>query len=420
MEYLKMTKTKTKLRDICYNVTDSDDTFVGIKFIENEARIYFPLGYNIPDSEKNCKRSIYDLINAINLVKTEKSDKKYSETNGDTPDIPLNSYIWLINDYLENGLYTELEKRYKEKINGKINWKKTLKTKSYISNNNIVYLNPVVEKSTKEENIITRVQVLCLKKSLEKLSWLYGNIFLPSINIDDSNTDYYLTILKTKLINSYLDHKKQLINHMILVLEEKSNENLKNKSAKYGTYHFNIAWEKMVTKVYGNIDANDFFPSANYNLVNKKNFKTPDMYPDTILNYNNNLYILDSKYYKFGIVDDDYPNTLPSTPSIDKQIMYGKYASNNDEKREKYEFNNVYNAFILPFNKDDNRFDIKSVIEYRGYAESGSTKGQVTNTYEKIALILIDTKYIMDCYFQNEDNKLDELIKNIHRIEKSE
>ena len=313
----------------------------------------------------------------------------------------------------------ELEKKYIQKANGKINWKRTIKTKSYNNNGNIIYLNPIIEKSTKEENIITSIQILCLKKSLEKLSWLYGNIVLPRINIDETRIDLYIALLKSKLINSYLEHKKQLINHMILILEEKSNDKLKNKTIKYGTYHFNIAWEKMVTKVYGNIKGNDFFPSAEYNLINNKKFKTPDTYPDTILKYKDDLYILDSKYYQFGVVKEDYSNTLPSTHSIDKQIMYGTYASNCVYNKEKYKYNNVYNAFILPFNKENNRFETKNVIEYRGYAKSGSYY-QDNKKHKKIALILLDTKYLMDCYFKKVDNNIDELIRNIHRIEKSD
>ena len=45
MEYLKMNqkKTKTKIRDICYDITESYNAFVGIKYLENEVKIYFPL-----------------------------------------------------------------------------------------------------------------------------------------------------------------------------------------------------------------------------------------------------------------------------------------------------------------------------------------------------------------------------------------
>ncbi len=403
---------KNNLRDLCHNVTDNDDTFVGIRYEEEKVNICFPLGYQIPDSAKECKNSIFDLISVINLVKSEKNDIEYSEIRGESYEIPLNSYIWLIKDYLTNGLYYDLEKSYKSKINGKINWKRTLKTKSYISNGNIVYLNPIVEKSSKEENIITMIHILCLKSSIEKIGWLFGDIYLPNITISENNIDYYIAILKTKLMHSYVDHKKQLINHMILILEEKSDAKIKNKNFKYGTYHFNIAWEKMVTTVFGNIEANAFFPSAKYHLLNEDEFNTPELLPDTILKYNNNLYILDSKYYKYGITKSH--KDLPSTGSIAKQITYGHYAHNNKTCRNKYQYQNVYNAFILPYNKEQNKFTISEVIEYRGYAINPQTN--LKYPYEKIAIILIDTKYLMDCYFKREPKDLEKLISAITKV----
>ncbi len=398
------------LNEICHLVTDIKNEYVGIVYKDNKINIYFPIGYEIPKTIKEQKTSIFELISAINLVKKEKQDEVHSDTLGEEKTIPINSYIWLINDYLSHNLYYELEKSYKPKINGKINWKRTLRTKFYLSNNNAVYLEPMIEKSIKEENIITMIQIFCLKESLSKVGFLYEDIILPTNILTNENIPYYIEILKNKLTNSYLDHNKELLNHMIIILEEKNNSKLGNNILKFGTYHFNIAWEKMVDKVYGNIKGKEFFPSAKYHLNNEE-YKTADMLPDTIINYNHNLYILDSKYYRYGITKNK--SHLPGTNSITKQITYGEYASKNAECHTKSSYENVYNAFILPYNKEDNEN-----IKYLGYAENGLISA--FKTYEKIAVILIDTKYLMDCYFKKEEKNLSELINKIEKIKNKE
>lgn len=395
----------SKIKIICQN-TDGD--FVGINYEKEEVKIYFPIGYQIPENEKEKKNSILDLIKAINLVKSEKTDKEYSSTMGDSYDIPLNSYIWLINNYLANGLYYDLEKRFKQKINGKINWKRTVKTKAYLSENNIVYLNPIKEKSSKEENIITMIEIFCLKKSIEKVGFLFNEISLPKTGLIEKNTLYYLSLLKKKLANTYIDHKKRLLNNMIIIVEEACNEKIKNKDYKYGTYHFNIAWEKMVDRVYGNVRSKDFFPNAEYHIITEKRYKTSEMLPDTILNYQNNLYILDSKYYKYGITASKHD--LPGTDSIAKQIIYAKYADSKICRKKHPDYRNVYNAFILPFNKEET-FKSKETIKYIGYAENGFENSN--KEYEHISLLLIDTKYLMDCYFNHEKKDKAKLVKNI-------
>ena len=186
------------------------------------------------------------------------SDSKYSMNNGKVEEVPFNSFIWVINDYLNNGLYTDKEKIYKRNQNGKINWKKTLNTKFYISGNNAVYLNPYVEKNTLEDNIITDIHGHCVKVSVDYIGWIFGNIPVPENNVIESRLNYYTTILNKELVHSFDDRKKTLLINLKKILELSGGNN-KSKLKNYGTLQYEYIWEHMVDKVYGNEDVDKYF-----------------------------------------------------------------------------------------------------------------------------------------------------------------
>ncbi|UKI57658.1 MAG: hypothetical protein L6V81_10180 [Clostridium sp.] len=51
------------MHDICYLSSNNfDDKYVGIKFLDDDIKIYFPLGYNIPDEDSECRKSIISLL----------------------------------------------------------------------------------------------------------------------------------------------------------------------------------------------------------------------------------------------------------------------------------------------------------------------------------------------------------------------
>lgn len=71
---------------------------------------------------------------SISLAKTftesnDKVENKFS-INGQ---FALMSYLWIINDYLTNGIYVNREKTLKINQKGKINWKRTLNRQPIIS-----------------------------------------------------------------------------------------------------------------------------------------------------------------------------------------------------------------------------------------------------------------------------------------------
>ena len=112
--------------------------------------------------------------------------------------------------------------------------------------------------------------------------------------------------------------------------------------------------------------------------------------PDTIMIYNGKYYILDAKCYKYGWTG--IPAHLPNASSINKQITYGEYL----ERYMGVNADSLFNAFIMPFNKAKNFFDIKENV-----GNIGEAVGDWRNNkkyYERIQGIVMDTRYLMYHY----------------------
>lgn len=400
-----------ELNEICFNSNDdNNDNFVGLKFIKNEIKVYFPIGYRIPKSNEECRKAILSMLKTIDISSNILNEGNIdSFCRDDNNALPINSYIWIINDYLKNGLFKNNTKVYVKNPSGKINWKKTLNSNFNVSGKNIVYLNPYVEKNTRDDNIITNINAYCLAIALKYIGWLFGNLTIPENNINASYVEYYISIINYELIRTFDSQKKNFLMHLKKILQETCSEN-EYIINNYGVYKYETIWEYMINEVFGNKSAANFFPSANWNLFDWKKFESSKLRPDTIMVNKNNVYVLDSKYYKFGITFN--PIHLPNTSSIQKQITYAENIDNN------YNYNNVFNAFIIPYNKLNNKNNLKNNIQYVGYAES-DWKKNVDITYEGISLILVDTKYLIDCYTKNKKGNQDKLIIEIMKINKS-
>lgn len=199
------------------------------------------------------------------------------------------------------------------------------------------------------------------------------------------------------------------------ILELSFDESFENQPT-YGIRRYEYAWEKMVNDAFGSkIDISKFFPNAYWNLLGRVEEDKTKLRPDSILidKGAKKLYILDAKYYKYGITGNIYD--LPHTDSIQKQITYGDHISNNPQMYH-VDKNNIFNAFILPFNKEKEPFRCDDNIKYMGFASSAWRDKKETYNYEKISLLLVDTKYMIDCFYQNE--KAD-IVKLVELIEKS-
>ena len=156
------------------NKVEKANDFVGLRIENGEINVYVPQVFR---KEQNYKRDLLLFLKSISLIGNPDKEKVNKGSN-DTKDIwPINSYLWMIQDYLENGFYYNREKVYTNSLSGKVEWKKTLKQMPIYSNGNIIYDKLVTSKMMASNDLIAQIYKLCLKQSVDKIGWIYNCYF---------------------------------------------------------------------------------------------------------------------------------------------------------------------------------------------------------------------------------------------------
>ena len=429
--------------DFCvYNVWSSseekkDKSFVGIKIEDDKPKIYFPMGYrSAKPSEDVCKQDFYRLI-AVLSDKTLQSYFTEEDLEKSQLDFPFYAYLSVLQYYLDFGYYVESETIYKKGFSGKISWPRTIRRiKPQVVENEdgrhqVVYLNLITRKTSyREDNLITLVHKFCVKEAARLIGPLYG---ASEDEVEDSELlfDYELfaEVIQDKIAETFKDRHLELFRAMLKMVRylgdrENYGEDGEKPEFLFGVDKFAPIWEAMVDKIFEKLPqgvAKDRFnPHLRWNGsvldVESEEEKVLDdpkrstLRPDTIMVNGDDLFVLDSKYYKFGVVDEkfDRKHFLPGAESVCKQMAYAEYAEQLMPGKK------IFNAFIMPYCADDKptsanltspstnsvNFGMKS----EGYIYGDWKKvPDAERPYHKIACILLDVKSVMRNYATSPD-----------------
>lgn len=406
------------LREHCHIATNDDgDRFVGVKADSSNAMIYFPLGYQLPVDDDELRRDVKNLFVVLASF-TDKTDRVLHMDKFTAPqsvDFPIQAYLNVINYYLDhNGsYYTETEVTYKEDTRGKTDWSRTIKTQTpMIQGKSAIYLKTMVRNNTpNNKRLITLIHKYCVYESFERIGWLYTNN-TPETAIQPCDKIQMLSILNDKKNDTNNDNDKLLFSSMIAMIEFMDNSTI-DKQFYFGTDRFEHVWQALIDTVFGEPNRQDYFPHAQWTerYGSMKGKKASALEPDSIMIYNGKYYVLDAKYYKYG----EYPalgnQGLPQSSDINKQITYGEYVKNKKTPVGA----EVYNAFIMPFNRNKGTFDgIKDF--YLNVAESSGDWHDTSELYEKVQGIVMDTRYLLTNYEGNHDYDKYLLSKEIEKV----
>lgn len=394
------------IRDRCHINTNVDsDTFVGINCINGKIEICFPLGFELSGgSDKEIRKDIMLLIYTL-VSNSEKRLSEYSKVDQDTSKNiePIQSYIYVIQDFMLNGWYKEIENCYSYGMKGKINWNRTIKREQpVVSNNEFFYLDFITKKTdVKQDELFKRVHSYCIKKSFDKMGWLYTstNPIKEKIELDKK---LFESVIIEKMNNTFNDKNRELFGHLLAIVRFCGDSD--SVDYKYGTSNFEYIWEKMIDKVLG-IKHKDFYFPKTYWKIDGQVYENNSLLPDTIMLYDDDIYVIDAKYYKYGWKREN--KFLPESTSINKQITYGEYiATENKFKKMHGNKYNVYNVFIMPYNGNG------TMTEYIGDAYGDWKKND--KTYEVVKGILLDTKKLMKVQRERNESIKEELVHIIN------
>lgn len=378
---------------------EENNSFVGLKILGNHINFYFPESYHF-DSDDFERDDFLDLLKTINIAKSFSGENAETyDSHIDENDLALLSYIWIIEDYLKNRFYLNTEKNIRFNQRGRVNWKRTFMEQPMISNGNVVYKDIAVEVKSPQDTLISEAHRYCVKKSLVFLGWMYG--LTPDIveitSDSEKQKNRYLNAIRIELDRTFDDEKHTKLKHMenvILGLDEVSDDN----NIVYGVDSFHYIFERMVNSIFGTENVTEYYPTFTWGLKyskNKDGLSGPTIRPDTIMKEKDSerIYIIDSKFYRYGSLDLSQTNGLPEAASIVKQIMYGSYV------QSKYPNSKVFNLFILPYDSRGNNGKIinaeESDIVYVGEV---SSDWESDKTYGRIYTFLVDMRHIVKCW----------------------
>lgn len=395
------------LKKYCKTSTETADLFVGIRFIEGVPEVVFPHGYHLVDEDKECRKDIFRLIAVLQKFTEHKEGNTSRDTNGIITSLPISSYQYLIQDYLAHGYYTEKEINYVSSQRGKISWKRTIQQEqAQIDNGNVVYLSFQVKTNrVNSNNLISKIHKYCVYICFLRFGWLYfERDYIPEKPEISFNKKLFLEALLQALNDTYNDQKRKLFQSMINIIKE-YDDDIRIKDTAVGINRFDPIWERLIDYVFGEDNKDRYFPHATWHIImNGKIEQSSALEPDTIMKNNGKIYVLDAKYYKYGLTG--WTNDLPATSSIQKQITYGKHIA---EQFDDIDSNEVYNAFIMPFDAEGGellKFVSVGTADWEKYNSD-------TKNYAYVLGMLLDTKHLITEYVKHNQSEIDYLAENI-------
>ena len=443
-----------KLNEICSceSKANSETEFVGIRCEKSkeggvlETSIIFPLGYfkddsalrELPEEElRECVVNLFTVLSDPSLqeqIHQDSSISTFAEEHGES-EFPMVSYLNVIRNFLDFGYLDEKEILYKKGANGKIHWGRTIKAVQPVITEdaqNLVYLDFIARKvSYNEDTLITQVHKFCVHDALVKLGFLFG--IEPSEEpLLDFDYDLFCNAIHSKLAKTFNDRDLRLLADLARIVEylagHKTEDGKTADDFYFGVNKFAPVWEAMVDKIFGTVSIDE--KRTNYNpslkLVAENNqtsegddyqeevgrnseYKRSTLRPDTIMIRGQDTFVLDSKYYKYGLTR--FNSHLPGAESVCKQMAYAEYVETRLKELPAFAgmtSHGVYNAFIMPYCADAGKWDEIATASPRNDVYAMKRVGYIYGDwkdrgqdYHKIHCILLDMKSVMRNYANN-------------------
>ena len=374
--------------------------FVGVIIVDNYIIKCYPKYISKKDSLKN------DFNQTMKVIKKYKNlYEDYSFENENLEDISFNKLsmmIYFLEDYYENGVYTNVQNIREINGNGEMDWDKTINNIDPILKDNKPYYGELYTKykindlydyfRLLHEYIITECSKFLQKNELLDLFDLTPVQLSDMERIDFGEDEYILERLEKELNVEFNSHKRKLLKSMYAFISKNNSFTQEDYLTLYGTGSYHVIWEDICSRVFSN-KLNKF-----KDVIKKPKWITRDGFthetlktfePDIVTYLDGTFIILDAKYYNLTFNKDKLSGE-PGLGDITKQYLYQLAL---EEAQNKYD--NVKNALLFP------KYD--GEIERLGCVDIEILSGL---DLEKIQIIKLPAGKMNEYYLDNQ-NKLD-------------
>lgn len=411
--------------------------YVGLLISDNTLiRVYPKYIQNNKYSENDFKET----LKVIKKFKKKNGDLDHEIDNNENISFNIISImIYLLEDYYENGIYTNFQNLVKINGTGEINWDKTINNNYPIIENNKPYYTEIYT-NYKINDIYDYFHLLhecilteCAKKLndfdlLEVFDLAHVNLSEKSLE-DFGDSDFIVAKIENELNVQFNSQKQKILKFMKSYVSNKNLFSDKNSLILYGVKKYEHIWEELCSDAFDSklkteLDKlilpkplNDKYKSFKsmhdiigtpkwiLNDENKeKNAKLNKLKLDLIVIHNNTFIIFDAKYYDLIFEKKKKISGQPGIHDIAKQYLY-QIALNEFIKDHCFEY--IVNALLFP--------------KYEGEIENkGIVKLDMFKCLNKIQVIMLPANKLNKLYLcGDEKEKLEFKLDLLNKLEKS-
>lgn len=447
-------------------------SFVGIILLENLVLKCYPKYIDNAD-EKNDTAIIQKLKTIIKVIKKyNDQNQQFSLCNGEEEHIAFNRLsisLYILQDYFENGLYTNQKENIELNGEGEILWSNTIdETSAFIKHSAPYYLDFYTRKNEDNElDFIRRLHAAIITNCSNELKNAdILNLFdldeavLSQEKIEDfGDIDFIKYRLEKELKNQFVTKKQNLLKTLYTYISESDSKETFENFSFYGTNSFNLVWEKACSelfesvrdKTFGELKKNKILieekiENPNYDseidnsgekfLEDKEQFKNliekikwtfndfavhaaETLEPDIISIYNNSFFILDAKYYCIKAEK----NKIQSQPGIQDVVKQFAYHRAFLKFIEKSCFSKVVNAFLVPKRTSS---EFQEDFRIAGKAELPLMQDYTLKPLSPIQIVELEPEFIYINYLNSKkiteklDGFLEKKLDSVYSTEKTD
>ena len=348
--------------------------FVGVIAVKDKVVFCYPK-YTTSEDYKKIRDELKLAIKAIRKYdsKGELVHLHNRNDKGEYNKLALSLHI--LQDYFENGVYTNIQEIIETNGEGEIDWDRTInETFAYIKNNRPYYLELKTRSSQNDDFDYFKRLHECIvtqcSKYLKELTILdffdMSEVLLSELDLKDfGDKDYILYRLEREIANQFITRKQNLLKTLYTFVATSGTSSQENSYSLYGTNCMNLVWEKACGQIFGNIhdQVKSEIKKPQW-FLNGGCFESDTLIPDIItkcvINDSEVFCILDGKYYL--VKADSCISGNPGVQDVIKQFAY--HESFHDYLRTQH-CESVFNAFLFPLS--DARISPEKDILIRGF-----------------------------------------------------
>lgn len=311
--------------------------------------------------------------------------------------------MFILNDYYEYGIYTNINDTFEVNGDGGIDWNKTInETYPIIAESRPYYTTLFTKRKTVDESDYFKRLHECIitkfSRDLENAGLVelfdFTPIYLSDEELDDFGDKEYILYRLEKEINiQYITHKQLLLKAIYAYIKNENTISKLDGFSFFGTKTFNLVWEKVCSEVLDNHLKRPLgtftLPHAlheSYNqedtlmsiiekpiwtgyTVERERFEkeaSRTLTPDVVNIRSDKMIIYDAKYYSITLEEDKRLSGQPGVSDVTKQYLYQLAFK---DFLEKHSIKYMQNYFLFP---SENEFlEDKGFVNMNMFSDMG-------------------------------------------------